>query len=139
MSVQQNRTIIPREEFEQIVIDEIANIPEKFHQKIKNVAFIVEDEASPETREENHLARGQDLLGLYSGISLIARGDNYGVGMTLPDMITIYQVPTERAAAGDPARIRSIVRDTVFHEVAHYLGMSEAEVTEWEIKPKQSR
>ena len=125
---------MPREEFEQMVIDELAKVPEQFHQKIKNVVFIVEEETSPETRDENHLSNNQDLLGLYRGIPLIARGDNYGIGMALPDVITIYQGPTERSAGGDTARIRDIVRGTVFHEVAHYLGMSEGEVAQWEEK-----
>lgn len=126
--------MIPREEFEQIVIDELAKVPEQFQHKIKNVVFIVEDEVSALERNENNLSQGQELLGLYKGIPLIARGDNYGVGMTLPDVITIYQGPTERMTHGDMKRVRTIVRETVFHEVAHYLGMSEDEVAQWEAK-----
>lgn len=126
--------MILREEFEQIVIDELAKVPEQFQHKIKNVVFVVEDEVSAEERGENHLTKGQDLLGLYKGIPLIARGDGYGVGMTLPDVITIYQGPTERSAGGDIERIRAVVRETVFHEVAHYLGMNEGEVAEWEAR-----
>lgn len=123
--------MIPREDFEQLIIDGLAKVPEQFQHKIKNVVFVVEDEASPETRTENHLSAKQDLLGLYRGVPLIARGDNYGIGMTLPDVITIYQGPTERSA-GDISRVRDVVRDTVFHEVAHYLGMNELEVRAWE-------
>lgn len=126
--------MIPREEFEQIVIDELAKVPERFQHKIKNVVFIVEDEVSAIERDENHLSKEQDLLGLYKGIPLIARGDNYGVGMTLPDVITIYQGPTERSANGNTGRVRKVVRETVFHEVAHYLGMNEGEVAMWEAK-----
>lgn len=123
-----------REEFEQIVIDELAKVPEQFQHRIKNVVFVVEEETTAETRRENHLTIGQDLLGQYRGVPLIARGDNYGIGMTLPDVITVYQGPIERSAGGDPARVRTIVRETVFHEVAHYLGMSEVEVAQWETK-----
>lgn len=126
--------MIPRGEFEQIVVDEVEKIPLPFRSKIKNVVFIVEDEVSALERDENHLGKEQDLLGLYKGIPLIARGDNYGVGMTLPDVITIYQGPTERSAGGNLERVRSIIRETVFHEVAHYLGMNEGEVAQWEAK-----
>lgn len=126
--------MIQREKFEQIVIDELAKVPEQFQHKIKNVVFIVEDEVSAVERNENHLCQGQELLGLYRGIPLIKRGDNYGVGMTLPDVITVYQGPIERMASGEIIRIREIVRETVFHEVAHYLGMNEGEVATWEAK-----
>jgi len=129
--------MIQREKFEQIVIDELAKVPEQFQHKINNVVFIVEDEVSALERNENHLSQGQELLGLYKGIPLIVRGDNYGVGMTLPDVVTIYQGPTERMANGDLERIRLIVRETVFHEVAHYLGMNEGEVATWEAKQGQ--
>lgn len=129
--------MIQREKFEQIVIDEIAKVPEQFQHKIKNVVFIVEDEVPALERYENHLSQERELLGLYKGIPLIARGDNYGVGMTLPDVITIYQGPTERIANGEIIRIREIVRETVFHEVAHYLGMNEGEVSTWEAKQGQ--
>ena len=136
MNVQQFHTMIPREEFEQIVLDEIMNIPSRFQERIKNVAFIVEDQVSAETRKENNLTRGQDLLGLYRGIPLVERGDEYGVGMTLPDVITIYQGPIEESAGGDVLKIRNVVRETVFHEVAHYLGMSEHEVQKWELNAR---
>ncbi|MGB2580407.1 MAG: metallopeptidase family protein [Minisyncoccia bacterium] len=129
--------MIPRGDFEQIVIDEVEKIPLHFRNKIKNVVFVVEDEVSIGVRGENNLTKEQDLLGLYKGIPLTARGDSYGVGMTLPDVITIYQGPTERSASGDTLSISSIVRETVFHEVAHYLGMNEGEVATWEAKQDQ--
>ncbi len=123
-----------REDFEQLVIDELAKVPLRFQQKIKNVVFVVEEETSAETRRENHLKSGQDLLGLYRGVPLTVRGDNYGIGMTLPDVIVVYKGPIERSANGDIAQVAVIVRETVFHEVAHYLGMSEGEVAQWEAK-----
>ena len=129
--------MIPRGEFEQIVIDEVEKIPLHFRNKIKNVVFVVEYEVSIDVRGENHLTKEQDLLGLYKGIPLTVRGDNYGVGMTLPDVITIYQGPTERAASGDTKLVRTVVRETVLHEVAHYLGMGESMVAEWEAKQGQ--
>ena len=126
--------MMPREKFEQIVLDELAKVPERFQKKLKNIVFVVEEEVSDDTREQNNLKNGQELLGHYQGVPLSFRGDSYGIGMTLPDVITIYQRPTEDEAGGDITKIRSIVRETVFHEVAHYLGMSEAEVSEWEAK-----
>lgn len=129
--------MIPREEFEQIVVDEVEKIPLQFRNKIKNVVFVVEDIASAETRIQNNLKEGGELLGHYQGIPLSLRGDGYGIGMTLPDVITVYQRPTEDVARGDIAKVRVVVRETVFHEVAHYLGMNEVEVATWEAKQGQ--
>lgn len=117
-----------REDFEIIVAEEFSVVPERFRDKIKNVGFIVEDEPDKEVRREEGLEPHETLLGLYRGVPLSERGDTYGVGMTLPDTITIYQLPIEEAAGGDPAEIRRIVRETIWHEVGHYFGLDEHEV-----------
>ncbi len=116
------------EEFEKLVEDGFEAIPEKFRAKLKNVAFLVEDEPSKEIRHQEKLEENETLFGLYTGMPMTARGDNYGVGPTMPDTITIYQRPIEDEANGDMARLRELVRDTVWHEVAHYLGLDENEV-----------
>ncbi len=97
-------------------------------EKIKNVALLVEDEPSKEDREAEGLAHDETLLGLYRGIPLSARGENYGVGMTLPDTITLYQWPIEAAAAEDGTDVRKVVAETIWHEFAHHFGIDEAEV-----------
>ena len=115
-----------REEFEQLVEEEFLNaIPEKFRPHIKNVAFLVEDEPSQEVRKQEGLLAGETLLGLYHGIPTPMRGDWYGMGTTMPDTITLYQRPIERAALEDGLHIRQIIRETIWHEVAHHFGMDE--------------
>ena len=117
-----------REEFEKIIESEFERaIPEKFRPHIKNVAFLVEDE-SP----------SKDLLGLYHGVPMPERGDWYGMGTTMPDTITLYQNAIEKEAsellrlsprpAGFEVCIRQVVRETIWHEVAHHFGWSEHEV-----------
>ena len=120
--------MLPREDFERLVEEGYLSIPERFRAKVQNVAFIVEDEPSAETRRRENLPDGVTLFGLYTGVPVTARGDQYGVGMAVPDTIHIYQHPIEEAAEGDPALRRDIVFDTVWHEVGHYLGLGEAEV-----------
>lgn len=131
--------MMSKEEFERIVLEEFAKIPPEFRAKAKNVAFVVEDEVSDEVRREQGLAEGEELLGYYHGVPLTERGVDYGIGMTLPDMIFVYQRPSEEEAGGDPERLRTVVRETVFHEVAHLLGMSEYEVAVWEEKQIQKK
>jgi predicted Zn-dependent protease with MMP-like domain len=129
-------------EFDELVAEAFEAIPESFRSKVKNVALLIDDEPSEEVRTSEHLKPNETLLGLYHGIPNTARGDLYGVGMTLPDTITVYRKPILEAAAAevgatfdwgpptDPMkrRIRAIVRDTIWHEIAHYFGMDEYEV-----------
>ena len=61
-------------------------LPEWVRQKIKNVALLVEDEPSDEIRKKEGLGENETLLGYYHGVPLSARGDMYGVGMTMPAM-----------------------------------------------------
>ena len=109
-------------------------IPEKFRSHIKNVAFLVEDEPSQEVRRVEGLQQGETLLGYYHGIPTPMRGDWYGMGTTMPDTITLYQWPIEETAAemarlnhdmAHETAVRQVIRDTVWHEVAHHFGMDE--------------
>jgi predicted Zn-dependent protease with MMP-like domain/uncharacterized membrane protein len=135
-----------REEFEQLVEEEFTNaIPEKFRDKIKNVAFLIEDEPSHTTRVQENLSLNETLLGLYRGVPATARGDHYGVGGTLPDTITLFQKPIEFEATqlehshflqniemSHQEYVRKVIRDTIWHEVAHHFGYDEQQVRERE-------
>ena len=124
-----------RSDFEKIIDEELPHaIPEKFRERIKNVAILVEDEPSAELRKERGLADNETLLGLYSGVPLPVRGDSYGIGMAVPDTITLYQKPIQGEAGGDSERIRAIVRETLWHEVGHYFGLSDEEIEKREEK-----
>ena len=117
-----------KEEFESLIENGFALLPDWVRKKIKNVAILVEDEPSREIRKQERLADDETLLGLYQGIPLSARGENYGVGMTMPDTITLYQKPIEEAAAEDGIEIKKVIADTIWHEFAHHFGMDEKEV-----------
>jgi predicted Zn-dependent protease with MMP-like domain len=99
--------------FDQLVSDALDELPEDIRSLMTNVAVTVEDEPPP----------GERLLGLYQGVPWGKRGPYYAGA--LPDKITIYRGPIERMSAGDPERLRSQVRRTVFHEIAHHFGISD--------------
>lgn len=121
-----------QEEFERIVAEEFPNaIPERFAKRIHNVEFLVEDEPSEEVRHLEGLEDGETLLGLYRGISLDQRGGQYGIGMHMPDTITLYRLPLleeAQALGGGEEGLRRAVRETIWHEVAHYFGFDEYSV-----------
>ena len=119
MSIEQNQ-------FEQWVKEAIAALPPVGKKAMENVAFTVEPEVRKGAKNEKPIRKGTLLLGLYEGVPKTKRGPHYyGV---LPDKITIFQEAIEKAGRGDPEKIKKIVFDTVWHEVAHHLGFSEEEL-----------
>lgn len=99
------------ERFEQLVAEALDGIPEELGRQMDNVVVQVVDEPRPE------------LFGLYEGVPLTKR-DHYGVGMVLPDRISIYRQSILSSARTEAEVVRR-VRITVIHEVAHHFGISD--------------
>jgi len=114
-----------REQFEQLVEEAMAGLPQKFKKFIENLAVIVEDYPSGETRRSVGAPRSGIILGLYHGVPFKHRGPYYG--NIPPDVIVIYQKPIESICATDE-EVKEKVQDVVLHEVGHYFGMSDAEL-----------
>jgi predicted Zn-dependent protease with MMP-like domain len=108
-----------RRRFEELVEQAVAELPEFFREKLKNIAVVIEDLPPPEIQAEYP---GQILLGLYQGVPLPDRSvwSNY----PYPDVISIYQRNIEWICRSDEEIVRQ-VRETVMHEIGHYFGMNE--------------
>ena len=113
------------EQFEELVNQAWENIPESFRDRFSNLAIFVEPEPSYEQLRAVRVPRSGTLLGLYQGVPLSRRSVHYG--MVLPDRVTLFQGPIERSARRRD-EIPDIVYDTLWHELAHHLGMNEREV-----------
>jgi predicted Zn-dependent protease with MMP-like domain len=104
------------EQFEELVADAVDGIPEDLGAVMENVAVVVDDTSRP----------GR-LFGLYQGIPLTRRGNNYSASM--PDRITIYM-----AAICESCETRQevvdLVRKVVIHEIGHHFGISEERLKE---------
>jgi predicted Zn-dependent protease with MMP-like domain len=100
-------------EFEQVIEETLALLPEDLRSRMSNVAIVVDDEPPP----------GVPLLGLYQGVPLTRRTSSYGG--VLPDKITIYRGPLERRYGAVPASLRQEIRRVVLHEIAHHFGISD--------------
>lgn len=110
------------EEFERVAGEEFDAVPERFRRRLENVALLIEEEGDG------------TLLGLYHGVPATERGAGYGNLGTLPDTITLFYKPLlaeakllleERRAETYAGAIRLAIRETLWHEVAHYFGMGE--------------
>ncbi|MDQ7781044.1 MAG: metallopeptidase family protein [Planctomycetota bacterium] len=115
-----------REDFDGLIRRAIHGLPKGFRRRLKNVVIEIQDDPSPADRRRLRLRPGQTLFGLYEGVPLTMRNatDLYPL---LPDKITIYQGPLERACDTEDEIITQ-VRDTVKHEVGHFFGLSEEEL-----------
>lgn len=117
-----------KEVFEKLIEEGFEKLPQWVREKIKNVALLVEEEPSDEDRKMQGLSDEETLLGLYKGIPLSERGEQYGVGITMPDTITLYRLPIEQAAEEDGLPVAQVIAETIWHEFAHHFGMDEHEV-----------
>jgi predicted Zn-dependent protease with MMP-like domain len=111
--------------FERLVVRALRRLPADVQAMLDNVEIVVEDEPTPEQRGE--AADGEELFGLYEGTPLTARGSDYT--MVLPDKITIFRRPIERACE-TPEEMADEVRVTVIHELAHHFGIDEDRIAE---------
>ena len=118
-------------EFDRLVTEAYKCIPRRFRNRLKNVALVIESEPSAAQLARGRVPRGGTLLGLYEGRPLTTR--SVFEPFAMPDRITIFQGPHERLARSPEDLVR-LVKDTVWHEVAHYFGMDEAHVRRAERK-----
>lgn len=111
-----------QEEFEKLVKQAAEDLPEKIRQKMENIAICVEKRPTEEQLRKTGIRYGGLLLGLYEGVPQTAWGK--GFGQVLPDKITIFQESIENFASS-PEAIKELVKNVVWHEVAHHFGFSE--------------
>lgn len=116
-------------EFEAIIADAMDTLPERFLNHVKNVAITWDHDPTPEQRAKQRLGPGQTLFGLYEGIPLTKRGDNYS--MVLPDKITIFKNPTMHYAH-NLDELKDQVKNTLWHEIAHHYGLDHDRIHELE-------
>ena len=112
---------VTEKQFEKFVSEAIDTIPEKYYKRISNVAFVTANEPTPEQIDKLRLQPGHSLFGLYEGIPLTSR--NSGYNLVLPDKITIFRLPM-LAYCHDVVSLKKQIHKTVWHEVAHYFGLS---------------
>jgi predicted Zn-dependent protease with MMP-like domain len=112
-------------QFEQLVEEALAELPEQFASFLEEVAIEIRDRPTAEQRRRAG-ARGL-LLGLYQGRPRTVRSvEDSG---TLPDVIYIFQEPVEAVSETQEQLVRQ-VRITVLHEIGHHFGLSEEDLDE---------
>ncbi|MFL5720353.1 MAG: metallopeptidase family protein [Chloroflexota bacterium] len=111
------------DDIEGMVIDALEALPEPFRDQLGSVAIVIEDEA---TREQLDLVGAHGLYGLYQGVPRTRLSAD---AAPTPSKITIFRGPLVRASR-TPERLAAAVSDTVYHEIAHHFGISDARLHE---------
>ena len=106
-------------DIEDMVFDALDRLPEPFRDQLGSVAIVVEDEASPEQLAS---VGAYGLYGLYQGIP---RTRYAAEAAPAPSKITIFRGPLIRASR-TREQLADAVAETVYHEIAHHFGISDA-------------
>ena len=105
----------------------VEELPDFFLNIMHNVDFQVRRWPTKRQVREADLDEDETLLGLYVGYPLTEAFDG---NMAPPDIITIFQGPIEETCS-TATEVKSQVRETVVHEVAHYFGITDYELHDW--------
>jgi len=124
--IQKDRDMPHVSVFEGLVADAIGELPQKLKDRLANVAIVIE------SRPKNHVSRklrlmpNRILLGLFQGIPLNKK--SVWQSGTMPERITIFQDNIEAICHSDQ-EIKHKIKEVVRHEVAHFVGFTEEEIT----------
>lgn len=121
------------EEFDALITRAMNELPQHYITGLDNVAIVQADEPTPEQKTKMHIDNNHLLLGLYEGIPLPARGAGYT--FVLPDKITLFKHPLMKVSH-DEASFFAQIKRTLWHEMAHFYGLSHADMDKLQQKRK---
>ena len=114
-------TSISREQFQNLVLQALSDLPEDVRHSLQNVDVVDDDVASMNQIVGTGIENAMDLLGLYEGIPLTER---YGYDMVLPDKVTLFQKPIE-SICDTQEQMAEEISKTLIHEIAHHFGLDD--------------
>ncbi len=113
------------QQFDALITRAMDELPQHYIKGLKNVVIVMADEPTDEQRQTMKLGTHNLLLGLYEGVPLTQRGSGWS-GM-LPDKITLFKNEILAVAHDEDSLFQQIKR-TLWHEMAHYYGLSHKEM-----------
>jgi predicted Zn-dependent protease with MMP-like domain len=111
------------DEIEEMVVDALERLPAPFRDQLGSVAIVIEEQA---TAAQLALVGAHGLYGLYQGIPRTRLSAD---AAPAPSKITIFRAPLVQANRTQE-RLAAAVADTVYHEIAHHFGISDARLHE---------
>jgi predicted Zn-dependent protease with MMP-like domain len=120
-----HRPQLSREDFDQVVEQAIARIPEEIRQHLNNMLISVQPRPSADMLADLGMDAHEPLFGLYLGVPLSER--SLAEPPLYPDVIHIFQEPLE-AYCRTRAELIEEIEITVVHEIAHFVGFSDEDL-----------
>jgi len=104
-----------------------AGLPDDFRALCQGLVVHVEDFPDDETLQEMACETEFDLLGLFRGRGMAARG---AVGETgeLPNMVWLYRRPILDYWAEHEETLGHVVAHVLIHEIGHHFGLSDEDM-----------
>jgi len=114
------------ESFSGIVRQAMADLPAEYARLLDTVAVIVEDEPPASVLLDLDIEEGEELLGLYQGLSLNEESF-FRTGGQAPAQISLYRGPILRQCDTEADMVQEIA-DTLVHELGHHVGLDDDEM-----------
>jgi len=115
-----------RDDFSRALREAFSELPPMFHDALANVAVVVEVWPPKGLLDELEIPPDDTLYGFYHGVPLPERSvQDSGL---LPDVISLYRGPLVEDFP-DRGELCRQIRITVLHEIGHYFGMDEEELS----------
>jgi len=108
---------------EGFVVDALDRLPAEFRDRLGSVAIVIEAEA---TADQLGSVGARGLYGLYQGVP---RTNYAAETAAYPSKITLFSGPLVRSSR-TVDDLEKRVTDTVYHEIAHHFGISDARIHE---------
>jgi len=121
---------LTEKEFDAVLEEAIDGLPPRVAQELEKVSIVVDPYPDEELFGDDEEQAGPGLAGLYSEASRLERGlTDTG---SLPGVIHLFQRNLELTCTTRDELIDEI-RDTLLHEVGHFLGMEEEDLEELDL------
>lgn len=113
------------QEFDALITRAMDELPQEYIHNLHNVAIVMADEPDQEQRVKLKLRGDQLLLGLFEGVPrTLQTGSDNGL---LPSKITLFKNQILAVAPSEDGLFKQIKR-TLWHEIAHYYGLSHSDM-----------
>jgi predicted Zn-dependent protease with MMP-like domain len=109
-----------------IIAETLASLPPPIRARLGNVQILIADVPTQHQKERMDDCDDCGLLGLYEGVPLPDRPE--GDEPLMPDRITLFTRAHLKEFAAD--EVREGFRDTLVHELGHFLGLDDDELAE---------